>query len=236
MATSRGVGAGEQADGGAGERAHRSGQRAKTRSGGTADRLVVNRRQALRTLATGAVGAATSTIWVESLSALARQQAHAHAADAAIALQDWTPRLLSARQNEAVITLTELIIPETDTPGAKTVRVNRFIDTVLSEAQAPERDAFLRGLAWMDDRSRALFSQDFVNATAAQQTELLTRLAKEGNPDAEDRIGIEFFQAIKSMTINGYYTSEIGLRKELGDNGQLFMLTFTGCDHPEHQE
>jgi hypothetical protein len=37
------------------------------------------------------------------------------------------------------------------------------------------------------------------------------------------------------MTISGYYSSEIGLRQELGDDGQLFLLEFKGCDHPEHQ-
>jgi hypothetical protein len=37
------------------------------------------------------------------------------------------------------------------------------------------------------------------------------------------------------MTIDGYYTTEIGLRQELGDNGQLFLPQFAGCDHPEHQ-
>jgi hypothetical protein len=47
------------------------------------------------------------------MSALARQQAHAHAADAVIALQEWTPRVLTARQNEAVVALTELIIRRT---------------------------------------------------------------------------------------------------------------------------
>ena len=40
---------------------------------------------------------------------------------------------------------------------------------------------------------------------------------------------------LKSMTISGYYSSEIGLRQELGDAGQLFHLEFKGCDHPEHQ-
>ena len=195
----------------------------------------LNRRQALQALATGAIGAATSAIWVESLSALAREQAHAHAADAAIALQDWTPRVLTARQDEAVVTLTELIIPQTDTPGAKVARVNRFIDAVLRDARPADRDSFLRGLAWMDERSRALFGKDFLGATAAEQTSLLTRLSKEANPDGEDRIGIEFFEAIKSMTINGYYTSQIGLRQELGDDGQLFLAQFPGCTHPEHQ-
>ena len=43
------------------------------------------------------------------------------------------------------------------------------------------------------------------------------------------------FRAIKVMTINGYYTSEIGLHQELGDDGVLFMPQFIGCTHPEHQ-
>jgi len=105
----------------------------------------LNRREALQALTAGAVGAAASAIWVESLSAFARQQAHAHAADAVIALQEWTPRVLTARQNEAVVALTELIIPQTDTPGAKTARVNRFIDAVLHHARPADRDSFLRG-------------------------------------------------------------------------------------------
>jgi glucoside 3-dehydrogenase (cytochrome c) hitch-hiker subunit len=203
------------------------------------NRSGMDRRQAIRTLATGAVGAATSAMWVESLSALARQQAHAHVADAAIAAQDWTPRVLTARQNDAVIALTELIIPDTGpapgTPGAKAARVNRFVDTVLQGAVPADREKFIKGLAWIDARSKTLFGTDFLAASAAEQTALLTRLSKEGNPDGEDPIGTEFFQAIKVLTINGYYTSEIGLRQELGDDGQLFMLQFPGCTHPEHQ-
>ncbi len=195
----------------------------------------MDRRQALQRLGTAAVGAATSSLWVESLTALARQQAHTHAAQAAVVAADWTPRVLSARQNDAVVVLTELIIPETSTPGAKAARVNRFIDTVLGGASPKDRDAFLRGLGWMDERSRALFGKDLLAATPAEQTALLTRLSTAGNPDKEDPIGVQFFEAIKSMTINGYYTSEIGLRQELGDSGQLFSAQFQGCDHPEHQ-
>jgi hypothetical protein len=194
-----------------------------------------SRRQALRTLVTGAAGAAMSTLWVESLSALARQEAHNHAAQAAIAAQDWTPRVLNARQNDAVVTLTELIIPQTDTPGARAARVNRFVDAVLQEAKPADRDRFLRGLAWMDQRSKALFGKDVAGSSEKEQTMLLTRLSAEGNPDKEDAIGRDFFQAIKSMTISGYYTSEIGLRQELGDDGQLFLPQFSGCNHPEHQ-
>jgi Gluconate 2-dehydrogenase subunit 3 len=199
------------------------------------NRSGMNRRHAMRTLATGAIGAATAATWVESLSALARQQAHAHAADAAIAAQEWTPRILTTRQNDMVVALTELIIPQTETGGAKAALVNRFVDTVLSGASPGDRERFTKGLAWIDGRSKALFKKDFLNASAAEQTALLTRLSAEDNPDKEEPIGIEFFQAIKVMTINGYYTSEIGLRQELGDDGVLFMPQFVGCTHPEHQ-
>jgi Gluconate 2-dehydrogenase subunit 3 len=196
------------------------------------------RRAALRTLAGGAVGIAASGSWVESLCALARQHAHEQAASSAIAAQTWTPRVLTPAQNDLVITLTELIIPETTTPGAKATLVNRFIDSVLYDAPAKERDRFTGGLAWMDSRSKVLFGKDFLTSTPAEQTTLLTRLsqgADSGTAEAADRPGVDFFKAIKSMTISGYYTTEVGLMKELGDDGVLAMAEFKGCDHPEHQ-
>jgi hypothetical protein len=193
-----------------------------------------DRRTALGALATGAVSAAAPG-WLDSLTALAAQHAHSSAAQAAIAAEDWTPKVLDPHQNETVITLTELIIPQTETPGAKAARVNRFIDGVLQQAKPAERDSFVRGLGWIDERSRAQYRTDFATATAAQQTELLTALSKDAGGSTELRTGVEFFQAIKSMTIDGYYTSEIGLRQELGDDGQLFLAKFAGCDHPEHQ-
>src|SRR5205814_9183645 len=195
----------------------------------------MNRRDALRTLAAGAAGTASMPLWVESLRAQARAEGHAHAADAAIAAQSWTPAVLTARQNDAVIALTELIIPETETPGAKAAFVNRFVDRVLSNGPAAERDEFLQGLSWLDDRCRARAGKDIAAATTADLTALLTPLAEEGTRSAEDATGVAFFHALKSMTISGYYTTEIGLRQELGEDGRMVLPSFEGCTHPEHQ-
>jgi hypothetical protein len=200
------------------------------------ERSEPNRRDALRTLAASAVGAAASPLWVDSLCAFAHQQARAHAAHATVPAQAWTPRVLTSPQNELVVTLTELIIPRTDTPGAKEALVNRFIDGVLADATPSDRESFLRGLAWMDERSRDRFGKPFVSAAAAEQLSLLTTLADEKNDAADDRTGREFFQAIKSMTITGYYTTEIGLEQELGDDPTMFLMEFPGCTHPEHQK
>jgi hypothetical protein len=171
---------------------------------------------------------------VDSLSALAQTHARTRAVGGALQPADWKPRVLSPRQNATVVTLTDLIIPQTETPGAKAVGVDRFIDGVLHEASLTDRDKFVRGLAWVDERSRSLFGTEFVEADAAQQTILLTRMADEDTRAEEDQAGAEFFRAIKSMTISGYYTTEVGLRQELGDDGRLAMAEFSGCDHPEH--
>ncbi len=197
----------------------------------------VNRRTALRTLATAGIGAAAAPLWIGTLTALAREQAaHVHpAAPAAASAAPWTPKVLSARQDETVTSLCELIIPETDTPGAKAALVNRTIDLALASAPPADRASFLAGLAWMDARSTALFATDVRAATPAQQTDLLTRLSSEAGGATEDKTGTDFFAALKSMTIAAYYTTPIGLRQELGDDGQLVLAEFKGCDHPEHQ-
>lgn len=197
----------------------------------------VNRRDALRTLATAGLGAASAPLWIETLSALARQQAaHVHpAAPGSATAAAWVPKVLTPHQNDTVVVLSELIIPETDTPGAKATLVNRLIDLVLETAAPTDRAAFLKGLAWMDARSTALFGTNVRSATPAQQTELLTRLSSVAGRAQEESIGAEFFDVLKAMTIAGYYSTAIGLRQELGDDGQLVFAEFKGCEHSGHQ-
>jgi glucoside 3-dehydrogenase (cytochrome c) hitch-hiker subunit len=198
--------------------------------------MPVDRRQVLKKLAAGGLGAATAPLWSQHLSALALAHAdpHAHTATKAAAAP-WKPKLLDAHQNESVITISELIIPQTDTPGAKAAQVNQFIDLVLAEAPAADRTAFLNGLAWMDTRARERFGTDFVSARPEQQTSLLTSLSDPENKSEADQVGREFFQSIKSLTVTGYYTTEVGLRQELGEDGTLFLAAYPGCQHPEHR-
>jgi len=191
----------------------------------------MHRRDALKTIAAGAAG----SLWVQQLSALAQLNAdHLHTALAATQTAGgWVAKVLDPHQQQTVAALAELIIPQTDTPGAKAALVDRFIDGLLQTAPAADRRQFISGVGRLDARSRALFRVDFLTATPAQQTDLLTRLSTEGS--AESRELVDFFAVMKSMTITGYYTSEIGMRDELGDNGQLFLPSYEGCTHPEHQ-
>ena len=145
----------------------------------------------------------------------------------------WTPSTLSAQQFETVGLLVELVIPTTETPGAKAALVDRYIDGVLQAANPATRDRFLAGLDWLDTRSTTLTGTTFRSATTSQQINLLTRLATE--PSGEEATGVQFFTAVKSMTITGYYTTEVGLRQELGDSPVMMLPSYPGCTHPEHQ-
>jgi Gluconate 2-dehydrogenase subunit 3 len=189
----------------------------------------VNRREALRRLAVGGAAAAALPSWVESLSALALDHAHTHGQRAAAAKAvAWKPKVLTPHQNSTVITVSELIIPQTDTPGAKAANVNRIIDSVLAEGREGDRTKFLAGLTALDERAKTEFGKPFIGITPEQQTAMLTKLS---TPPVD-----EFFEAIKSMTIIGYYTSEVGMRQEIGDDGTLFFAEFKGCEHPEHRD
>ena len=83
---------------------------------------------------------------------------------------DYKLRSLDAHQNATVIAMIDLVIPATDTPGAKGARVNEFIDLILTDWAIPEeRKAFLDGLAEIDKQSNQLYGKNFVDASAQQQ-------------------------------------------------------------------
>ena len=157
------------------------------------------------------------------------------------ATEAFVPQTLTPAQNDLVATLTEIIIPETDTPGAKAARVNEFIDVMLTEwYPAEERDQFLRGLATVDQRAQAVAGKPFMEASPEEQVAVMRALEQAARTPAEpeedeeaerepmdvEETGPEtadtappdppFFNTIKSMTLFGYYTSEIGASQELG--------------------
>ncbi len=138
---------------------------------------------------------------------------------------DWKPFFLDDHQNETVIALTELIIPATDTPGAKAAHVNRYIDLFLRDGDATQRDHFMTGLNWLDGHSIHEHGHPFVHLTPVQQAAILQSLDTGAGP------GHDFFRRAKSMTAGIYYNTQIGYQ-ELNKGGRV-PSTF-GCAHETH--
>jgi len=123
-------------------------------------------------------------------------------------------RTLSQAQDALVAAVTEIIIPTTDTPGARAARVDAFIDGLLSDIFTPdERDRFLEGLADIDARARAVGGSAFLACTAPQQLAVVAALEQEALAAGEESRA--FFSWLKELTLVGYYTSEIGASQEL---------------------
>ncbi len=198
-----------------------------------------SRREAFRKFAFGA-GAITAFPILgqaESMSHMGGMSMPPVAAQAASTPNaEWKPLFFDDHQNETVIALSELIIPATDTGGAKAAQVNRYFDLVLNESDPDRQKEFLEGLAWIDGRALMLHNKPFIDLTAEQQTALLEPLADQKNTNPEDHTGVRFFNELKGWTIFAYYSSEIGSIQELHYDGMNYHTEFPGaCKHPEHQ-
>ena len=123
--------------------------------------------------------------------------------------REWRPLLLKSREVAMTAYLAEHIIPETDTPGAKRALVHQYIDWKLSEDPRAKQDAFRSGL------------EPYLDLAPTEQIALLKK-------------GGAFFDELKSLTIEGYYRSEVGMIEELGFEGRTFVTVFDGCTHDEH--
>lgn len=179
----------------------------------------MNRREILK----GAVAGAGAI----SVPATAQQHPHAATSAAAQTAQPaWKPLLFDAHQNDTVVALTELIIPATDTPGAKAAKVNEYIDLLLHDGPQERRNRFLSGLAWLEGYALRQHRKPFAGCTPNQQVAMLKSL--DGAADPAMQPGAEFFAEIKRLTVAGYYTTRIGV-DELNKGGRV-PATFA-CTH-----
>jgi hypothetical protein len=187
----------------------------------------MDRRDVLKLLGSAT---ALSALPVEALTLI--QQASAQAS------QSTTLKTLNPHQNATVITISELIIPATDTPGAKDAKVNEFLDLLLTEWFEPaETKQFLAGLADVDACTKEKFSAAFVDCTPAQQTEVLKQFdaaamdfaakQKQAMQNHAAPPPMNFFYQMKKLTLAGYYTSEIGFSQELGK--RIIPPSHAGC-------
>ena len=134
----------------------------------------------------------------------------------------FSPKFFDAHQTETVIALTDLIIPATDTPGAKGARVNEWIDKFFADGRMDERSQFLEVLGSVDAAALNRHGMPFAKCAKQEQIDILTALDK-----SNDR----FFRQAMSMTSRIYYATSTGYQ-ELNKGGRVPLSD--GCKHPEH--
>ncbi len=135
------------------------------------------------------------------------------------AQQAYAPQAFAAEDYDLLGVLVDLIIPPSETPGAKQAGVDAIIDEAFA-GRPRERAAFAAGL-------RRLRAAGFAGMAQPEQNALLREYEQSSGETKS------FFEMLKALTIDAYYSTAIGLAEELGYKGNTYLADFPGCTH-EH--
>ena len=139
------------------------------------------------------------------------------AAGRAVAQSDYEPATFSREDFDLLGQLVDMILPPSDTPGAREAGVHVMLDEDLatdSQAAGVLRD----GMARLRDRG-------FERIADGERVAALARCSEADGADGE------FFATLKELTVDAYYSTEAGLVAELGYRGNTYLAEFPGCTH-----
>lgn len=132
---------------------------------------------------------------------------------------DFKPVFLNEEQASVVSTVSEIIIPRTDTPGAKDAGVPSFIDQMLKEVYSKEdQEFFTNGLKAFNDEAQKELGDEFTDLDEEDQSAFVKKVhdaaiqAENTTNPAPKR---PFILMMKELTMLGFFTSEAGATKVL---------------------
>lgn len=127
--------------------------------------------------------------------------------------------LFTATQESVLEELADLIIPDTDVPGAKAAAVGPFICMMIKECY-PEsiQEDVVAGLVAFEDKVKDRFGKGFLDIPAKDRATLIGELRSEtieqqhasNSKETEGNAKAYMFEIVRDLTILGYFTSEVG--------------------------
>jgi len=107
----------------------------------------------------------------------------------------------SVEEVDMINELGEIIIPVTDTPGAKEARVGEFIATVVHDCFSDEKKkSFKKTLGDINNAGQEAFGRNFLECKQKERVELVAIME-------EDHGG---YKELKALIVSAYLSSEIG--------------------------
>lgn len=123
-------------------------------------------------------------------------------------------------EKNMVAEMADIIIPRTNTPGAKDAGVPAFIVMMMQECYPDkDQDAFHAGLAAFDKECRQKYDGSFLKLSPDKQATAVRDLDKEvlGKKDNKEKTNndLAFYRKLKELTLLGYFTSRPGATETL---------------------
>lgn len=140
--------------------------------------------------------------------------------------------VLTPAQEALIAEVAETIIPTTTTPGAKAAGVAPFIIKILADCYPTQFSNYMmQSLTQLDTDTKARFGAGFVETTPENRIEILKTYEQKAETESaafETLVkswnlpqGVwvsPLFPAMKSLTMTGYFTSEIGCTQAMRYN------------------
>lgn len=133
------------------------------------------------------------------------------------------PQFLTAAEFALLDELTDIIIPTDEkSPGARAAMVAAYIDGRLAESIDTDwRTSWRTGLQAVETLAKELHGKPFLEGTPEQRLAVVTRMAAaESDPKSPAE---KFFNELKGSTIQGYYTSKIGIHVDQEYKGNVYQ-------------
>lgn len=110
-----------------------------------------------------------------------------------------------------ITVLADIIIPRDARSGsASDAKVPAFIEFIVKDM--PSHQTPLRGgLRWLDMQCLNRHNKTFVDATYAQQIDMVTQIAYPKKAKPEMQQGVAFFNRMRDLTATGFFTTKMGI-------------------------
>ncbi len=152
------------------------------------------------------------------------------ATDESTYLANYRPKFFDSEDFEALESITEILIPADEAPGAKQAKCAQFIDFVLdaSTGYAPETQKRWRAAM------ASLRAAGFHKADRHGREQLVEAMSVPERDPSRWHPAFAAYKLIKRENTFAFYTSHAGIIGNLDYKGNTYNAFFPACTHPEH--
>ncbi len=134
----------------------------------------------------------------------------------------YKPVFFNEEQARVVTEIAEIMIPRTDTPGAKEAGVPAFIDQILAQCcKQEDQERFLSGLMAFEKEAKKTYDDPFIDLEPAQREAHVRKVHGQALADYnEGQLKKKDYQPpfilmVKEFALLGFFTSEAGATRVL---------------------
>ena len=139
------------------------------------------------------------------------------------------PAFFTAAETALLGALADIIIPRDAKSGSATDSgAIPYMDFVVGDGSERSKQTWRDGLRWYDEEAGRRFNKSFVQATAAERTQIVDLVAFPARAAAELRPQVEFFNRMRDLTASAFFSSRMGV-EDLQYLGGVVNMTWTGA-------